>query len=120
MPDTTPNPKVLANPKAILNIGDQVTARVDTGIEITIHCAGDHYHVTMLDYWRRPMRDGRRFPGWDHDQERAAREYAAQLYRQICAPTDPVTWIVYRAKTKKHYTTHHNQPEPEPVQLQLI
>jgi len=113
MPDTNRE----ANPKARMNVGDHITADISPGIKITIIRTDTYYRVTMLDLWGRPIREGRNFPGSDHHQERAARDYAKLLYLDVYVPEHPVTWIVYRSVTNQTYVTHRNPPAQE---LQLI
>jgi hypothetical protein len=115
MPDTNHH----ANPKARMGAGDLITAQLDSGVKITIMRTEDHYRVTMIDAWGRPLQEGVNFPGAEHHQERAARDHATMAYRQIYVENCPVTWIVYRAATDQRYVTHRAQTA-QTRQLQLI
>jgi hypothetical protein len=119
MPDDQ-KPRRPDNPKARLDIDDQVTAEFDDGTTITITRTTQYFRVCVLDTWGRPKRDARNFPGSTHHQEREARDWATYLCHQLYSE-GPLRWIVYRAATnQRHISVHGTTPQTRPKQLQLI
>lgn len=92
-----------SNPRSPLNVGDLVSTEFDDGILITITRTREYYRVTALDYWRRPIRDGRNFQGQGHFQEREARYYARRLHHEVYTGGQ-IRWTVYRADSGNAHT----------------